>query len=195
MKKVLSIWSLAVLMALLMGVSSCKKDDAGGGNDYKGYGYLEVTVNGKTYKINDDLNINAGITGNKLFMRNFGYDVETPDADIEFSLLYYINNVNFKNATTGDYRIGDNFDVYTGNNFDFFIQVNNDGDSSYNYVSGGKHTVTNIKLLSTDASSGVLTYLIEGTFSCSFKNDTSGKILDMSGKYWTKLEVNPESKS
>ena len=57
------------------------------------------------------------------------------------------------------------------------------GGGSYNYVSGGKHSVTAIKLLSTNKNSGVLTYAVEGTFSCSFKHNQSGKTLEISGKY------------
>ena len=32
MKKLLSVWSLTMLMVMLVGVSSCKKDDNSGGN-------------------------------------------------------------------------------------------------------------------------------------------------------------------
>jgi hypothetical protein len=190
MKQILKFWSLATLVVLSVGFSSCDKDDDEGGS-YKGYGYLEVTVNGKTYKYNDVVNIQAGVTGQKLFFRAIG-DIETPDVDLYFSLYYYVNDRDFKNTKAGDFRIGDDFN--TPNNFDLSIDLYNDGDGWYNYVSGGKHTVSSVKLLSTDKNTGDLIYLVEGTFSCSFKHNTSGKTLEMSGKYWTKLEVNPESK-
>lgn len=196
MKRInLFLVSLVALVTLCVGFSSCSKDDDEGGDGYKGYGYLEVAVNGTTYKYNDVINAQGGFTGDKLFMRFLASDIQTPDADIDCALLYYINEKDFKNAKAGEFRIGDNFDVKSGKNFDFFIEVNNDGDGWYNYVSGGKHTVDTVKLLSTDSKSGILTYLVEGTFSCSFKHNTSGKTLEFSGKYWTKLEVNPESKS
>lgn len=189
MKKVFSIWSWAMVLALcIVGFSSCSDDDDGGGS-YKGEGYLEVAVNGKTYKENYVYIAPGGRTN--ITDRYIG-GVETPDADIDFTLYHYANEKDFKNAKTGDFGIDDSYG--NKNNFSFLVGVHCDA-GWYEYVSGGKHTITNIKLLSTDSQSGTLTYLIEGTFSCSFKHDTNGKTLEMSGKYWTKLEVNPESKS
>ena len=191
MKKYFFLFSVMVVMTMCLGFSSCSKDDDGGGSNYKGNGNLEVTVNGKSYKYNDILGAQIGLIGNSLFIRNLG-EIETPDADLIFNLSFYINEKDFKNAKAGEFKIGDYFS--TPQNFDLSIEVTTDGGGWYAYVSGGKHSVSNVKLLSTDKSSGIITYLVEGTFSCSFKHNTNGKTLEMSGKYWTKLEVNPESK-
>jgi hypothetical protein len=188
MKKAFSIWSMVVLMTMCAGFSSCSDDDDEGGSDYKGFGNLEVSVNGKTYKYNDVLNGFGGITGEKLFSRDLA-EIQTPDADIFIYLHYYVNDKDFKNVKEGEFGIGES------KNFDLMITAYTDGSGYYDYVSGGKHTVSIVKLLSTDSKSGILTYLVEGTFSCSLKHNTNGKTLEMSGKYWTKLEVNPESKS
>jgi hypothetical protein len=193
MKKVFSIWSMVVLTTLCVGFSSCSDDDEGGSDNYKDYGYLEITINGTTYKQNDILGISGDVPfdySKSYYLRDISKGfIETPDVDIYMYLIYYQNQTNFKNAKAGDFRISDDFSSYK--NFDIEITAG----TQYEYVSGGKHTVSNVKLLSTDSKSGILTYLVEGTFSCSFKHNANDKTLEMSGKYWTKLDVNPESKS
>jgi hypothetical protein len=184
---------LAVFMTLCAGFSSCSDDDDDDNNNYKGEGYIEVSINGKTYEVNY-IETGAGRLGNMTDKFIGGF--ETPDADIDFTLYHYANEKDFKNAKTGDFGINQFYSFGTEKNFDLmvYVHIDGDGDGWYNYVSGGKHTVSNIKLLSTDSQSGVLTYLVEGTFSCSFQHNTRGKTLEMSGKYWTKLPIDPETK-
>ena len=180
---------MAILLALCVGFSSCSDDDDDDGGGYKGEGYLEVVVNGKTYKENY---IDIAPGGRTNITDRYVGGVETPDADIDFTLYHYTNEKDFKNVKTGSFGIDDPYG--NKNNFSLLVGVHSDG-GWYEYVAGGKNNITNIKHLSTDSQSGVLTYLIEGTFSCSFKHSTDGKTLEMSGKYWTKLKINPESKS
>jgi len=180
---------ITILATISMLSSSCSKEINEGGNNYKGYGYLELIVNGKSYKYNDIIGM-YGNFGGELSCRQME-SPETPDADFIFYLYYYRNEKDFKNTKVGEYKISQ---TSNNKNFDLDIDVYISGSGYYNYASGGTHTVSNIKLLSTDSKSGTLTYLVEGTFSCSYKHSASGKTLELSGKYWTKLEVDPESK-
>jgi hypothetical protein len=171
---------------MLAGFSSCSKDDD---DDFKGESYLEIAVNGKTYKETSIISMQAGgITS--LYIQTIG-QIETSDADISVDLWFYKNEKDFKTATTGEYRINE-YDK----NFDLIVDLTTSGGNGYyRYNSGGKHRVTNIKLLNTDKNSGILTYLLEGTLSCSFNHTQNGKTIELSGKYWVKLYVDAESKS
>jgi hypothetical protein len=199
--------SLLTAAVLSVGFASCSKDkdgDESSPEKSKWGTHVEVAIDGEKFTSTDFFGA-SGNTGDKLFMTpllGFTTDAfKTKDVDVDFFLKFYINESDLKKASTGECRIGDLFiDDFFDKNFDLWVDVriydqeNGVDKGYYKYVSG-KHTVTNIKYLSTNSKDYKATYLVEGTFSCTFKNSKSNKTVEMTGgKYWTKLNVDAERK-
>jgi hypothetical protein len=185
---------MVIVTILCIGFLSCSKEKEEDDDSYDGYGYLEIVVNGTTYKKDDIFAAEAGFTGG--FMLRMLPTVETPDVDINFHLQFDKNQKDFKNAKTGEYRIRASYDFddsYVMRPFDLTVSAET-STGGYKSVTKGKHNITEIKLISTDKNSGTLTYIVKGNFSCSLKHSQNGKTLEMSGTYWTMLNIDPESK-
>ncbi|MDR1339543.1 MAG: hypothetical protein LBK58_05785 [Prevotellaceae bacterium] len=211
----LLFFSLIAALALSISFSSCSKDDDddnGGGN----YGYIELSIGGKTYKKNlygcanivtgtekgtgQYLDVTLGLCEDgELVTPDFGLDNIIP------LLSHYQRETYLKKTQAGNYRLAElegyglqseryNFDLLI--NSPYPVDANGYYDSNggrFEFQSDGKHTVTNIKY-SGKTDNGDPQYYIEGTFSYSYLNNKTDKTLKFSGKYGIKITIEPESK-
>ena len=182
MKKIVSIWCWAAMLALCIGVTSCSKDKDEGGGNGNGGDFSEVTINGKTHKEKCLMEVlGAGMYGG---LSNFCLiDDGTAEYSIVVSLFTESTNQKFQNSIPGTYRLGgyDDFDNYK--NLD--LEVGLDGYDPYRefQVQGEKvHNVTDIKFIKVD-DNGFSLYSVSGNYSCKQKDPNTGKIYDIKGKY------------
>jgi hypothetical protein len=183
MKRILNFWSVAMVIALCVGFSSCEKDDdeleGGGSGDF-----IEVTINGETYK--DDVLGWFGFDTSPVSADNI-FQQETANFFCDIYLSFYKNNSSFKNSTPGTYRVIGSWEDFfdkTEKNFDLLLLFNNDNPSyrEFQLQSGAVHNVTDIKFIkvNTDGSSK---YAVSGNFSCQHKDQKTGEIYNTTGKY------------
>lgn len=184
MRKVYStIMMLALMVAALSltacGSSSDDEEDNGGGSDI---GYIQVKIDGKTYKESIQYWAYAQIDpfgsdaqGNKL---THTYDMTAHFEDTEgflfmFGLSHFRNNSALLASNPGSYPFAKNIDddaVY--NNLAFSCLYELDGDE-YNVVSG-THQVKSIKSIGSDI-------YVEGSFTAVFS--LRGDTRNISGSY------------
>ena len=176
----------AMILALCVGFTSCSDDDD---DTLDGFGHLEITINGTTYRQSDPLGVSFGHPWNQSLMRRAFGIIDTPELEVNIELFHYRDNTSFQNAETGEFRVGDLFQNSRNLDLNISIWCAVENSPLWYEVVDGKHTVSNIRLLSTNA----LTYLVEGTFSASLRLSSFdghiGEVIEISGRYWTKIFV------
>ena len=173
MKSLKNYWMIAVMAILgTMGFTSCSSDEGGNG----GQDFIEVTIDGKTYR-EDVYGIYSLIrTKNDLVVC---YSTEDVFSDRGLGVFYGLtmpeSEEEILDSSTGSYRAVEDFrgDV---RNFDFTLDLEYYDTDDYFYVLDGKHKVTSIRKV----DGGVQ---IEGTFDLVMENDYSYEEKSVKGKY------------
>ena len=171
MKRYLSVL-LGVLFSTLF-FASCSSDDDDSGNG----DFIEVTIDGKTYRhnvygfyaqvpIEDDLVMTAST-------EDIFYD---DGFQFFYDITHYEDMNKLLSCSTGNYGIS-NYSIYNqnANNLDFGAQLEYNSGNDWWQAESGTHTVTSIKRTSDGAQ-------IEGSFKVSMYSDDSG-YKEVSGKY------------
>lgn len=174
MKKLKNYWMIA-LMAVLgtWCLTSCSDNEEGGG----GRDFIEVTIDGKTYK-EDVYGIYAmtPVTDDLVLC----YSTEDVFEDKGFSFYYGMlmpeSEEGILNSSTGTYRTVYDFTDDDVRNFDFTIDLEYYDIDEYYYVASGTHKVTSIHKV----DGGVQ---IEGTFEAKLEENFSYKEKTVKGKY------------
>ncbi len=190
MKKIL----LFVLTLLV--IQSCKKSSSSSTGNL----FLEITVNGQTYK--EDL-ADIGGTGfsgetsctNQPGFLQFGGMIETSQLEFEAYLFHHENETDFAAATAANARLVDARDHYYSFNgacnshldlnISFLDKLLNDQSCSVE-TTGRTHTVESITLLETTSTEK--RYAIAGSFSCTLRN-SNNVTFPLTGKYRTTVST------
>jgi hypothetical protein len=195
MKKVINFWSLAMVVAMCVSVSSCSRDnDENSNGNSGGSEFIELTINEKTYTNNPIIMGGAGFGSCK------GRQLFAEDAGGEYYCLIELNysryNSDFQNSTPGTYRIiSFEFDYsrlehkYKATNLDLLVDFSIYGTGKTFELISGVHNVTEIKFINTDSNSKSK-YSVSGNFSCEHRNSQTGKTYTTTGRYKTTVEVN-----
>lgn len=185
--------NLKIILSFIFIVSfvmpSCKKQESESN-------FLEVTIDGKTYRDERPFGVSLGEYAGDFC------DVSKPDQgwlimEIDLTnllfcadLACYENNVDFSESIPGLYGINDGiFNLNPCNsNLDLVLIVNDytlQEDFHLILQSANRvHTITSIKAY--DQSDTDVSYVINGTFSCTYKNSQNKTYL-VSGKYQTTI--------
>lgn len=173
-----------ILISLLI---SCSKDDEAAPKDTESKDFLEIVVNGKTYK-NEIFSGGTGfgnqigcLPGKPHFLGLLS-QVETSAFFFDSYISYLENEVDFIKFSSGRYAV----QAWTGNNsicnLNLGISFKDKSLTNQNttIVSGGINTITSIKKVKT--TSTTVLYQIQGNFTCSFRNN-AGTTIPLTGKY------------
>ena len=145
MKAVSSFLTMIAVAAMAFSFVSCSDGDGNGGG-MPGGEYFEITMGGKSQKMDIQ---GTTVSGNGTYSFIQSEDIYP----WEFLLAYYSNLDEVANAETGDYRFCPNSGVQL---FDFDLGCETDG--YYLDCNSGSHTITSIER----KGSGVI---VEGRFS------------------------------
>lgn len=190
MKKIL----LFVLMLLL--IQSCKKS----ATTNSGNLFLEITVNGQTYKENladiAGTGFSAGTScTNKPGFLQFSGMIETSQVLFEAYFFHHENEIDFGTPSSASARLVDiknhyyNFNGACNSNFDLNIDFDDKSlvNQACTVLSSGKtHTVESITLTETTSTEKV--YTIAGSFSCTMRNSNNVSF-PLTGKYRTRVRT------
>ncbi len=184
MKKIL----LFVLTLLV--IQSCEKSSSTNSGNL----FLEITVDGQTYKENLADIAGTGFSGqtsctNKLGFLQFGGMIENSQLEFDAYLFHHENEVDFNTPSSASVRlvdIGDHFYTLLGacnSNFDLNIDFSDKSLSNQTCTvqsTGRTHTIESITLTETTSTEKI--YAVSGTFSCTLRNSNNVAI-PLSGKY------------
>ena len=173
MKNLKNYWMSAVMAVLgTWCLTSCSKDEDGGGRDF-----IEVTFDGKTYKedvygiyaltlVGDDL-ATCYSTEDVFSGKGFGFFYGMLMPEEEGDLL---------DSSTGTYRAVDGFYGMDQRAFDFTCDLELYGKDEFYYVESGTHKVTSIRKVGGDVQ-------IEGTFDLVMEDNYGDIKKNVKGKY------------
>lgn len=170
-KNYLMITVMAVLGTWCL--TSCSDDDEpGGGGDF-----IEVTIDGKTYK-EDVFGIYAmTIVDNDLALCYSTEDVfDGKGFSFFYGMLMPENERDVLNCSTGTYRAVEDFYDRELKVFDFTCDLEYYDKDEYYYVQSGKHKVTSIRKVDGEIQ-------IEGTFDVIMEDDYTYEEKHVTGKY------------
>ena len=174
MKKMKYFWIIALVAILgFCNFTSCSDNEENiGGRDF-----IEVTIDGKTYKKNM-----FGIYAMTLIDNNLAlcYSTEDVFSNHGFSLFYGITmhegEHDILDSSTGTYRAVNSFYGSDVENFDFTLDLEYYDKDEYYYVESGTHKVTSIRKVDVGVE-------IEGTFDVRLEENFSNKEKHVKGKY------------
>ena len=192
MKKI----TLLALVLVLFVAHACKKSSSTSSGNL----FLEITVNGQTYK--KDL-ADIGATGfssqisctNKSSFLKFSGMIETSQVEFEAYFFHHENETDFGSPSSASARLVDMKNHYYNTNgacnanYDLNIYFADKSlvDSDCTVLSSGKtHTVESITL--TETTSTEKRYVISGSFSCTLRNSNNVSF-PLTGKYRTTVRT------
>jgi hypothetical protein len=169
-------------------MTSCKKKETKSN-------FLEVTIDGKTYRDERPFGVSLGeyigdFCESKPDQGWYIMEIDLTSLYFAADIACYENDIDFNQSTTGSYQIVDkNFYLSPClSNLDIVLYFNDNtvpGDVGLALQSEGRvHTITSITAY--DQSDVDVSYSINGTFSCTFKNNQN-RTYSISGKYQTTI--------
>lgn len=178
------------VITLAVCISGCSKSDSGSSSKSSNE-FFEIVINGQKYREDIYPGIYAGFDNQKTCDGKRGFELNMWDGslnsryDVNTDIMHYQTEADFKNVKTGSFifTAGSstcNFSLYCSL-YDYSLQ-----NRETTLLSGAKHDVTSITLIST--STGRKQYLIAGNFSASYKNSANSTIT-VSGAYKKSIEV------
>lgn len=178
---------ILVLIAIFLTVG-CSSDSS---SDSSSSDYLEITVNGKTYKneINSAGSGSSGQTGcvSKPHFLAFMSDIENSTLSLSSEILHLQNEIDFKSSTVGKYKTIRSSST-SACNLDLKLSFLDKTQSVQptQIQTGGVNTITSIS--KGNSTSTDTEYTINGNFSSSFKNNAN-VIIPVTGKYQITIVV------
>ena len=148
--------------------------------------FLNVVIDGKEYS--DD----SFQTGNGYFTQinsiegfeNFITTIYTPYGEFEAYFLHYANVSDF-DMKTGSYQIAENESDINYKDKSLLLYLSSSMTDFYSLKSDGVNNISSIKEIASNNSD--VTYLIEGSFNCTFvKGDNS---LPITGEYKFSIDL------
>ena len=161
-----------LLSTLAFTFASCSDDEDEGGGDF-----IEVTIDGKTYR-HHVVGIYAEVpVGDEMLMTYSTEDVFYDDGfEFFYGIFHYENQNALLDCSTGSYGISD-YSIYESNarNLDFTASLELNAGDAWWEAESGKHTVTSIKAVENGVQ-------VEGNFDIIMYSDENGE-RRVSGKY------------
>jgi len=192
MKKI----TLLALVLVLFVANACKKSSSTNSGNL----FIEITVNGQTYKENlADISGTGFSSGtsctNKPGFLQFSGMIETSQVLFEAYFFHHENETDFGSPSSASARLVDiknhyyNFNGACNTNYDLNIDFDDKSlvNQACTVLSSGKtHTVESITLTETTSTEKV--YTIAGSFSCTLRNSNNVSF-PLTGKYRTKVRT------
>lgn len=176
MKTWKNYWMMAVMAILgTWCFTSCSDDEGGGFGG--GSDFIEVTIDGKTYRENMYGIYAMTLVGDDLALC---YSTEDVFSKKGFGLFYGMtmpeSEEGILNSSTGTYRAVYNFYGDDVRSFDFTLDLEYYDRDEYYYVESGTHKVTSIRKVDRGVE-------IEGTFDLRLEENTTYEEKHVKGKY------------
>lgn len=180
----------------LLVIQSCKKSSS----TSTGKLFLEITVNGQTYKENLADIGGTGFSGqtsctNKPGFLQFSGMIETSQVLFEAYLFHHENETDFGSPSSASARLVDtknhfyNLNGACNSNFDLNIDFEDKSltNQACTVLSSGKtHTIESVTL--TETTSTEKRYVISGSFSCTLRNSNNVSF-PLTGRYRTTVRT------
>jgi hypothetical protein len=178
---------MILLLSVLILIIGCSSDSS----TISKTDYLEIIVNGKTYKENF-FHSGTGFSGqtgcvSKPHFLAFMSDIENSDFYLSSEILHLQNEIDFKNSLVGTYKVvnsSSNLACNLGLKLSFSDKTQI--IQSTQIQSSGINNVTNIS--KGNSTSTETEYIVIGNFTSSFKNN-SNAIIPITGKYQITIVV------
>tara|TARA_B110000027_G_C15945343_1_gene223145 strand:+ start:73 stop:624 length:552 start_codon:yes stop_codon:yes gene_type:complete len=174
MKKLIYLFLALIIVA-------CSSGDDGNDNNYETY--LEIVVNGQTYR--ESLvgfgygNSSQDCNGLSSFIIPLP-EINTASKRYSADILHFYQTVNFNEATTGSYPIkGEYLDDDCHLTLSFRL-TENSGNNFFN-LTDGAHTITGISEISSDNND--TEWVVEGNFNANLEDSNSGESISLTGSY------------
>lgn len=185
---------LVLFCALMVFAFSCSKpDEVVSSYDY----YLNVYINNVKYNTNNVANFvqpnQTGCVANKPYtLTNVG-QINVDSFFLDVYLKHYSKYVDFSNVKPGNHKIYDGGQLLSGTNCNCDLAiglVDNNIPSIYNntilQTTNIVNNITSIK--KKDSTALTMTYIVNGNFSCNFKN-TKNAIIPVVGNFSVPIKV------
>ena len=166
---------------LAITIISCGGDDDGNDNNYETY--LEIVVNGQTYResvVGYGYGSNSqDCNGTSSFIKPFP-EINTASHRYSADILHFYNTVDFNETTTGSYPITGNF-LDNDCNLTLSLLYSDTSGNNYFNLTNGSHTITRISQLDNDNND--TEWVIEGNFTANFEDISSGESFSITGTH------------